>query len=61
METNVDAQRKIRAATLFNVDVSHAAQDIELKQQMWKLERMKNKELRVWWNVATLKQYVEKR
>lgn len=57
-----DAARLQRAATLFNVNVNTTGPtpNTELKQLMWKLEKLKNTKKRGWWDAATLKTYVEK-
>lgn len=55
-----EATRSLRAAALFDVNVTEVTHNVELKQLMWKWEKLKNKQTRIWWDAATLKTYVEK-
>lgn len=55
-----DAARSLRAAALFKVSVNETTVNTELKDLMWKWEKVKSKKLRVWWDSAMLKSYVEK-
>lgn len=58
---NNNNDRMQKAASIFNIDAQTVSQNVEVKQSMWKLEKLKGKELRTWWDATTLKSYISKK